>query len=136
RLERLGASFATLQSLNDPDPAKAAANAAALKAALPFGLDPRQYGGLSATDYDAVVNWVKANLSRITDIITITNPNPVSAIDQCSADALQFRYSNPDNAANKLSATDFVKLIRFIRLWRKLSLTIRQTDELLSALFA
>src|SRR5438874_7811171 len=36
RLERLGASFATLQSLNDPDPTKAAANAAAFKAALPF----------------------------------------------------------------------------------------------------
>ena len=135
RLERLGASFATLQSLNDPDPAKAAANAAAFKAALPFGLDARQYGGLSATDYDAVVNWVKTNLPRITSIITITNPNPVSAVDLCSADTLQFRCTNPDNTANELSKTDFVKLIRFIRLWRKLSLTIRQTDELLSALF-
>jgi hypothetical protein len=135
RLERLGASFTTLQSLNDPDPAKAAANAAAFKAALPFGLDPRQYGGLSETDYDSVVRWVKVNLPRILDIITITNPNPVSAIDQCSGDTLQFRYSNPDNSANKISATDFVKLMRFIRLWKKLRLTIRQTDNLLSALF-
>ena len=135
RIERLNASFATLQSLNDPDPAKAAANAAAFKNALPFGLDPRQYGGLTPTDDDAVVNWVKRNLPRITNIITITNPDPVSDVDQCSGNTLQFRYSNPDNTTNKLSATDFVKLIRFIRLWRKLGLSIGQTDELLLSLF-
>src|SRR5258708_31126731 len=45
--------------------------------------------------------------------------------DPCSSADLQFRYSNPDNTANVLHAIDFVRLIRFIRLWRKLGLTIQ-----------
>src|SRR5262249_26389464 len=99
------------------------------------GLDARKYGGQSRTDYDAVVKWVTdpTNYARIMNIITITNPT--NSPDQCSASVLQFRYSNPDNTANTLSATDFVKLIRFIRLWRKLGLSVAQTDDILAALY-
>jgi hypothetical protein len=76
-----------------------------------------------------------ANYARITSIITITNPNPANNLDQCSGSTLQFRYTNPDNNANALTAADFVKLIRFIRLWQKLGLSIEQTDDLLTALY-
>ena len=49
----------------------------------------------------------------------------------------------PDNTANKLSATDWLKLVRFVRLWRKLQTllggdnptTIQQTDAILAALY-
>jgi peptidoglycan hydrolase-like protein with peptidoglycan-binding domain len=55
--------------------------------------------------------------------------------DLCSSVELQFRYANPDNTANVLRAIDFVRLIRFIRLWRKLGLSIEQTDDIITALY-
>jgi hypothetical protein len=130
RLQRLGASFATLQALKT-DPS----TAAQFKSALPAGLDATQYGGASASDYDAVVAWVTdpANYARIMGLIMATDPS--GGPDKCSAAALQLRYANPDNNANKLRQTDLVKLMVFIRLWRKLGLTIAQTDDVLAALY-
>ncbi len=124
RLERLNVPFSTLQALNSN-------TATAFKAGLPAGLDARAYGGSTPTDYDAVVQWVTnaANLARIMDIITLFNPT--NSADQCSGASFQFRYTN----GNKLTETDFVKLIRFIRLWQKLGLSIEQTDDILAALY-
>ena len=48
---------------------------------------------------------------------------------------MQLRYANPDNTANKLSQTDLTQLMLFIRLWKKLGLTIPETDAVLAALF-
>ena len=76
------------------------------------------------------------------DIITISDP--AGTAGDCSGAALQLRYSNPDNTANLLTGTDFVKLIRFIRLWRKLAPLLgdsatrrpsQQTDAILAALY-
>ena len=91
-----------------------------------------------------MVSWVTspAVYPLIMDIITITNltGNP----GDCSPAALALRYSNPDTAKNLLSGTDFTKLIRFIRLWRKLTpllgsadaaLSIERTDDILVALY-
>ncbi len=143
RVEQLNASFATLQQLaatvNTP-----ASTAADFIAGLPAGLDATQYGGTDPTDYLAVVDWVTNtdNYNNIMSIIVITDPSGAS--DDCSGASLQFRYSNPDNSANPLSGTDFLKLIRFIRLWQKLapllgdpddSVTIEQTDDILGALY-
>ena len=143
RLEQLNASFSTLQTLHDnlSTPQSIAAD---FISALPAGLDATQYGGASPTDYQAVVNWVTSPqiYPLIMDIITISNPT--GSGDDCSGASLQLRYSNPDSAQNVLSGTDFVKLIRFIRLWRKLALllgdaddavTIEQTDDILGALY-
>jgi peptidoglycan hydrolase-like protein with peptidoglycan-binding domain len=142
-LQRLNASFTTLQTLHDnlsTDPSLAAT----FISALPAGLDATQYGGSNPTDYQAVVNWVTDPKihSRIMDIITISNPT--DSANACSGTTLQFRYSNPDNTKNLLSGTDFVKLIRFIRLWQKLApllgdtnnaVLIEQTDDILAALY-
>ena len=65
-------------------------------------------------------------------LITLINPTDIS--DLCTLSGLQFRYSNPDNTANTLQPIDFVRLLRFIRLWQKLGLTIQQTDDFISAL--
>lgn len=53
--------------------------------------------------------------------------------DLCSPENLWFRYSNPDNTRNQLQAVDFIRLLRFIRLWQKLGLTIELTDDLITA---
>jgi Neuraminidase-like domain/Putative peptidoglycan binding domain/Salmonella virulence plasmid 28.1kDa A protein len=124
RLERLQVSFATLQSLN-ANPSLAATYI------WPAGLDATAYGGSTPTDYAAVAAWVTnaANFTRVSNIITLSNPtnNP----DECSGTSFEFQYLN----GNPLTATDFVKLIRFIRFWQKLGLTIEQTDDLLSAFY-
>ncbi len=46
----------------------------------------------------------------------------------CRFDDLMFRYSDPGRAADNLGAAVFVRLLRFIRLWRRLGWTIEQTD--------
>ncbi len=60
---------------------------------------------------------------------------PTDNTDLCTADTLWFRYANPVNTQNTLDAADFTRLLRFIRLWRKLGLTIEQTDAVLTALY-
>lgn len=123
RLERLGVPFTTLRDLKD-----GAITDAAFRALLPVKLNLAEYSG-------DVVAWVKnpANYAHMMSLITLANPT--DSTDTCSVADLQFRYSNPDNKANILRAFDFVRLLRFIRLWRKLGLTIQQTDEIITALY-
>ena len=64
----------------------------------------------------------------------ITISNPTDSKDLCASDALQFRYANPDNNTNSLRAIDFVRLQRFIRLWKKLNWKVAQVDTAISAL--
>jgi Neuraminidase-like domain/FHA domain/Salmonella virulence plasmid 28.1kDa A protein len=143
RLDALCASFTTLAELN-ATVGTSGSIAAQFIAALPAGLDAMEYGGNDPGDYQAVVAWVTnpANYQRIMSIITIANP--AGTQDDCSGAALQLRYSNPDNTTNVLCGTDFLKLIRFIRLWGKLgpllgdaddAVTIEQTDDIIAALY-
>ena len=143
RLQRLNAPFTTLKALHDTL-GTAQSIAADFIAALPAGLDATQYGGTGSADYQAVVNWVTgpAVYPLIMDIITISEP--AAGTGDCSAANLQLRYSNPDNADNLLSGTDYLKLIRFIRLWRKLwpllgdasdAAAITHTDHVITALY-
>src|SRR6202034_3925017 len=143
RLEQLNAPFTTLQALqanlNTPQ-----SIAASFIAALPAGLDATQYGGASPSDYQAVVDWVTGPdvYQLIRDIITISDPDGNTG--DGSGASLQLRYSNPDNTSNLLSGTDYLKLIRFIRLWRKLgpllgdvsdAMSIQHTDDVIVALY-
>jgi len=142
RLQQLNAPFATLQALHD-NLNTPQSIAASFISALPAGLDATQYGGSSPTDYQAVVDWVTgpAVYPLIMDIITISDP---SGSGDCSGASLQLRYSNPDDTANLLSGTDYLKLIRFIRLWGKLGpllrdavdqTSIQHTDDVIAALY-
>ncbi|HEV2451110.1 MAG TPA: neuraminidase-like domain-containing protein [Streptosporangiaceae bacterium] len=139
RLLQLNAPFTTLKNLHDNP-----ATAAQFISALPAGLDATQYGGTGPADYQAVVNWVTGPkvYPLIMDIITISDADGSSG--DCSGAGLQLRYSNPDNTSNLLSGTDFLKLIRFIRLWRKLApllsgssdaASIQHTDDIIAALY-
>ena len=143
RLQKLNAPFSTLQSLHD-NMGTPQSIAAEFIAALPAGLDATQYGGGTPDDYQAVINWVvdPKIYPRIMGLITLNNTS--GGASDCSGAAWQLRYANPDNTKNALSATDFLKLIRFIRLWQKLTpllgdaddtVTIAQTDAILAALY-
>ena len=139
KLERLGAPFATIQALQE-NPASVGPM---FIAALPPNLDYSQYGGPTSTSGQDVVNWLisPAVYSAAMNLITISNPTS-GAID-CTGSLLQLRYANPDTTANKLSGTDWLKLVRFIRLWGKVQAllggdnptTIQQTDAILAALY-
>jgi pSer/pThr/pTyr-binding forkhead associated (FHA) protein len=129
RLEALNAPFATLMNLN----ANPAANGTAFIQALPPGLDQAAY------DNGNVVTWVTSNYDQIMRLITVVDPD--GGTDLCAAASLELRYSNPDRTeiegvpAYALHAIDFFRLLRFIRLWQKLGLSIEVTDDIISALY-
>lgn len=52
-----------------------------------------------------------------------------------SFDNLAFRYSDPAKLTENISAVEFIRLLRFIRLWKKLGWTIGQTDAAICALY-
>jgi hypothetical protein len=123
RLERLGVPLGTLKALKD-----GTISDAEFDALLAPGLDTAQYGG-------DVKAWVRDNdnYSRIMSLVTLSNPTDPE--DICSFDKVELRYSNPDMGTNQLRPFEFIRLIRFIRLWRKLGWTIEQTDKCINALY-
>jgi Neuraminidase-like domain/Salmonella virulence plasmid 28.1kDa A protein len=123
KLERLRVPFSTLKNFKD-----GTITDAQFDALLDPNLDASQYGG----DIKA---WVKndANYANIMGLIVLTNPTAES--DLCSFDRLEFRYANPDNETNQLREFEYVRLLRFIRLWKKLGWTIEQTDKAIAALY-
>jgi ABC toxin-like protein/neuraminidase-like protein len=130
KLERLGVPFATLKALKD-----GTISNADFDALLPQGAaapDPAAYGG----DIKA---WVKnnANFSRIMELIILADPT--GSLDPCSFDNLEFRYSKPmagaGDTSTRLGAVEFVRLLRFIRLWKKMGWTIEQTDAAICSLY-
>jgi Neuraminidase-like domain/Salmonella virulence plasmid 28.1kDa A protein len=124
KLERLNIPFATLKALKD-----GTITDAEFDALIPAGLDLTPFGR-------NIKAWVRsdANYPRIVSLITLTNPTAVG--DPCSFDQLELRYSNPDNNTNRLRPFEFVRLLRFIRLWKKLGWTIAQTDQVLAAIYS
>jgi hypothetical protein len=131
KLERLGVPFAEIKKLKD---ANTPAADAAFIARLPTGArapDPAEYGG-------DIITWLKngANYARIMGLITLTDPT--ASPDPCTFVNLEFRYARPMTAlgdlTTRLGAVEFVRLLRFIRLWKKLGWTIEQTDAAICAL--
>jgi len=132
KLERLGVSFAALQKLKNTNTQAANDEFDKLLPAGAGAPDPAEYGG----DIKA---WVRQqeNYDRIMKIITLTDPT--ASADPCSFDNLEFRFAQPvaglNDTSTRLGAVEFVRLLRFIRLWKKLGWTIEQTDAAVCALF-
>lgn len=131
KLERLGVSFAALKRLKDTNTPEADAEFDTL---LPQGA-----GAPDPTDYDGDIKaWVRKqeNYDRIMGIITLTDTT--GGDDPCSFENLEFRHANPvpaGDVSTRLNAVEFVRMMRFIRLWKKLGWTIEQTDAAICALF-
>ncbi|MFH0344546.1 MAG: neuraminidase-like domain-containing protein [Chromatiales bacterium] len=56
-------------------------------------------------------------------------------LSDCSLDTLRFRYADPAKLAQNIRGFEFVRMLRFIRLWKKLGWTIGQTDKAITALY-
>ncbi|PSR17360.1 hypothetical protein C8255_13005, partial [filamentous cyanobacterium CCP3] len=124
KLERLRVGFADLKALKD-----SGATGQAWLDLLPEPLpDASKYGG-------NIEAWVKdeSNFEKVIKLITLADPT--NGADLCSFDPLEFRYANPDTPTALLSKLEFIKLIRFIRLWKKLGWSIEQTDKAITALY-
>jgi transcriptional regulator with XRE-family HTH domain len=128
KLARLGVPFKTLQDLQN-----GVITDAAFDSLLPQGAgapDPAQFGG----DIKA---WVKnpANFARIMSIIVLAAP--ADSTGGCNFDQFELRYSKPPATPpdNRLVAVDFIRILRFVRLWKKAGWTLEQTDAAICALF-
>jgi hypothetical protein len=123
KLERLGVSFVALKAYKSGE-----LTDAQFEELLAPHLDPSAYGGDIRT-------WVldDANYAAIMGLIVLSR----SADDEgaCDFGKRELRYAEPDPAANRLRAFEFVRLYRFIRLWKKLGWTIEQTDQAIAALY-
>ncbi|HVZ38032.1 MAG TPA: neuraminidase-like domain-containing protein [Candidatus Kapabacteria bacterium] len=134
KVERLGVSFVTLAQLK-AGPLAGGISAAQFNAMLPTGagtLDPAEYGG-------NIANWVtdNTNYARIMGLITLTDTT--NNADPCSFDTIELRFATPmanvNDTSTRLTAVEYFRLMRFIRLWKKLGWTIEQTDAAICALF-
>lgn len=109
RLQSHGIPYVKLKELED-----GTLTDAEFDTLVPAGFDAVLYGG-------DVKQWVRDNLSDAGDI--------------CSFDKLVFRYADPGKINDSIRAFEFVRLSRFIRLWKKLGWTIEQTDKAITALY-
>jgi hypothetical protein len=124
KVERLGISFAKLKELKE-----STETGQEWLELLPSPLpDASKYGG-------NIESWVKnqTNYNNIMGLITVadltTEENP------CNFDELEFRYTDPEKSDEPINGFEFLRLIRFIRLWKKLGWTIEQTDKAIAALY-
>ena len=131
KLSKLGVNIAMLVELktkNDAPTDKKFDDLLPQGSAAP---DPAEYGG----DIKA---WVKDpnNFNRIMALITLTDPT--NAPDPCNFGNLEFRFAQPVPAgdqSNRLGVVEFVRILRFIRLWKKTGWTIEQTDAAICSLY-
>jgi hypothetical protein len=121
KLEKLHVNFATIQAFVD-----GALSAAAFNALLPDDLDAAAYGG-------DVNQWLQNHEAEIMSLIVLSDPTGSEEI--CSFANVELRYARPDFDNNSLRPFEFLKLLRFIRLWRKLGWSIELTDKAITALY-
>jgi Neuraminidase-like domain/Salmonella virulence plasmid 28.1kDa A protein len=128
RLENLGVNVPVIvDAVNIGD----VASIARFDEALPRGagtLDPFDYGG-------DILGWARdaKNFARLMTLIVLTPGDPNG--DPCDFELLELRRARPAaDPSNRLDATAFTRLIRFIRLWRKTGWTMEQTDAAMCAL--
>jgi Neuraminidase-like domain/Salmonella virulence plasmid 28.1kDa A protein len=114
-LDALAVPFSTLQALQD-----GTITPAQFEQQLPTGLDVADYGA------DGPAAWVTSNFAAISGLVVID-----VAGEPCDTSTMALQHLD----GSALAEIDFVRLLRFIRLWQKLGLAIQQTDDLISALY-
>lgn len=130
KVERLGVGFVALTQLIAGD-----ISDAELAAGLAPGVLPTEYGGRvddERSTAEVVATWVRDNAVSILGLVTLMNPEDPA--DVCTFEHLELRYARTD-AAHQLSSLEFVRLLRFVRLWRRLGFSIEQTDKAITALY-
>jgi hypothetical protein len=123
RLERLGVPLSTLQALKN-----GTITDQAFDDAIAPQVDPARYGG----DIKA---WVRdqANYDRIMGLLVLADPT--GSAGAAGFAALEFRYADPARLGQRVRPIEFVRLLRFVRLWKTLGWTVAQTDKAITALY-
>lgn len=123
KLERLGVHFSTLEALKN-----GLMTDEQFDDALATHLDSSRYDG-------DIKSWVKTqeNYDRIMGLLTLVDPE--SPDEQGSFDTVMLRYADPVKIDERIRDFEFVRLLRFIRLWKKLGWTVEQTDKAITALY-
>jgi Neuraminidase-like domain/Salmonella virulence plasmid 28.1kDa A protein len=130
KVEKLGVSFGVINALK-----QGTISPAAFEALLPAGAgapDPVDYGGQIKT-------WLTNddNFARIMGLIVLMDPQGRG--DLCNFGILELRHAKPmaapDDTSTRLSAAEFARILRLVRLWKRTGWTLEQTDALICALF-
>lgn len=79
-------------------------------------------------------SWVHDHFAEFQQVVTLYQPDSECDLDTTELRSIQSMYEG--SATSGISNTTWSKLHRFIRLWRKLGLTIHETDLLIAALGA
>lgn len=87
----------------------------------------------AGTSAPAEPKWPAAPGETYTDETVVWTCRDASSCH--SFDNLAFRHSDPAKIAQNIDTVDFVRLLRFIRLWKKLGWAIESTDAAICALF-
>jgi hypothetical protein len=146
KLARLGVEFVSLDALHRTPQTILDA---AFNALLPTGagaVDVGEFGGDTAAweaagrNYAPVIRaWLNTGTTFADVMGLLTLTDPTGNLDACDFDALELRFARPmaaiGDTSTRLGAADFVRLLRFIRLWKKTGWTIEQTDSAICALF-
>ncbi len=130
KIARLGVNFRTMEQLYT-----GAITPAAFLAMLPTGAlapNPAEYGG-------SITAWVvnPTNYARIMRIVSLVDTSTTA--DPCNFNTVELRFSKPmtstADTTTRLGAVEYLRILRFIRLWKKLGWTIEQTDDAICSLF-
>jgi ABC toxin-like protein/neuraminidase-like protein len=108
--ERLGVTLAQMKQFVAT--ANTRFNNTAFETLVSAGLDPAVYGG-------SIAAWVRVNAPSILGLLTLHDPSPQP--DPCNFDMMEFRYGDPAANGGAVRDIEFVRLIRFVRLWKNLA---------------
>jgi hypothetical protein len=137
--ERLGVTLARIKQFAAT--ADTPGNNDAFEASVSAGLDRTLYGG-------SIAAWTRLHAPTILGLLTLHDPS--AKPDPCNFDRMEFRYGDPAANGGTVRALEFVRLIRFVRLWKALAWpappggaddngarawTIAETDAALTALW-
>lgn len=129
KLEKLGVNFNTIRALLEGN-VSVEKN---FRASKEFAdLDIRQYGGLfliGTGKFEILKLWLQRNNDAIMGLIVLSDS--AKSDNPCSFDNVQLGYVNKPI----LQPIEFLKLLRFIRLWRKLGWSIEHVDKAMTSFY-
>ena len=88
-------------------------------AKLSSGLDASAYG-------ESIPDWVRANAGSLLGLLTLHNT--ATTPDPCDFSTMEFRYGDITLNNSTVSDFEFVRLLRFIRIWRRLKWPAESAD--------